>query len=192
MLSGQRKETFQSAGSVPNGGNDEQPVTNGRAQRSRATTRTNGWTASGSHIEGYNEVDEMDEESEAESSGNEWDGGDEDANDFVDDDEMSHGNSSTEDEFGAQQSLVVQLRYGKGKKADSIERNLNGPDLTTRLAVKMSPYLQESTVPGASIYSPDKPLLSNTPAISRADSRDVVPETKPEAPALSRQPIFHE
>lgn len=123
MLSGRRKETPPLQSSVgPSGGEEgeregegEQPVSNGRRrQRSGLGRLSNG---TGSHIEGYNEVDEMDEESDAASSGNEWNGGNED-NDYGDvDEEMSDVESSPGDGYGAgQQSLVVQLRYGKAKQ----------------------------------------------------------------------------
>ncbi|KKZ65241.1 hypothetical protein EMCG_08913 [[Emmonsia] crescens] len=86
----------------------------GSRQRSGLGRLSNG---TGNHIEGYNEVDEMDEESDAASSGNEWNGGNED-NDYGDvDEEMSDVESSPGDGYGAgQQSLVVQLRYGKAKQ----------------------------------------------------------------------------
>jgi hypothetical protein len=134
----------------------------------------------------------MDDESEAESSGDEWDGGDEDANDFVDEDEMSQDNSVTEDEIDAPRSLVVQLRYGKGKKAESVDGNLSASDITNCPSVKTPPYLQESTLTSTSAHSPDQPLLANTLAPSRTDSRDVLPEANPKAPTLSVQPIFNE
>ncbi|KAK2791666.1 hypothetical protein FQN52_004582 [Onygenales sp. PD_12] len=116
MLSGQRKEMSESVRPSPDDGG-EQPVFNGRPRRDRK--QTNGTAAD---IDGYNAVDEMDEESDAASSENDWDGGDED-NDFNgddDDEEMSDGGSITpgdgEEDGVGQQSLVVQLRYGKGKQ----------------------------------------------------------------------------
>ncbi|EEH36108.2 hypothetical protein PAAG_00431 [Paracoccidioides lutzii Pb01] len=144
MLSCQRKEVSLPVG---NGGHEdgkgdgenddddeEQPLSadNGRAHRNRAGRLING---AGSHIAGYNAVDEMDEESEAVSSGDERNGGDEDKDYGDGDEDMSDGDgeSSTgdgdggEDDFdvvesgdgdgaGRNQSLVVQLRYGKGKQ----------------------------------------------------------------------------
>ena len=74
-----------------------------RPQRSR-TTRTNGYA-------GY----DMEDDSEAQSSGNEWQGGDdEEENDFEgDDEEEASGDESVMN--GENPSLVVQLRYSKGK-----------------------------------------------------------------------------
>ncbi|EEQ87121.1 uncharacterized protein BDCG_02241 [Blastomyces dermatitidis ER-3] len=129
LLSGQRQESTpllpRSVG--PSGGEEgdgesEQPVSNGRRpHRSRMGRQSNG---AGRHIEGYNAVDEMDEESEAaSSSGNEWDGGED--NEYGDEDEeMSDAESYSPDPsdndgngYGtSQRSLVVQLRYGKAKR----------------------------------------------------------------------------
>ncbi|OJD12245.1 hypothetical protein AJ78_07129 [Emergomyces pasteurianus Ep9510] len=126
MLSGTRKEPPPQERDGPGHGEREEregeaPISNGRRpQRNRMSRLSNGVR---SHIEGYNAVDEMDDESDAASSGNEWDGGDED-NDYGDGDEngdedMSDVESSPDDDavYGAgQQSLVVQLRYGKVKQ----------------------------------------------------------------------------
>lgn len=83
---------------------------------------------SGAHIEGYNALDEMEDESDASSSGAEWDGGDDDdVDDHVVDEEdeedadMSDDGSSIagEEEAAAANvthprgSLVVALRYSK-------------------------------------------------------------------------------
>ena len=110
MTNGRDKEQ---AATAENG--NEHSITNGRPQRSNRGRLANG---AGNHIEGYNSLDEMDEESDAASSGNEWDGGDDDdANDNGDDDDKM---SEDEDDEGLDQpSLVVQLRYPKGKVASS-------------------------------------------------------------------------
>ena len=81
----------------------EEEEDTGRPQRSR-TTRTNGYA-------GY----DMEDDSEAQSSGNEWQGGDdEEENDFEgDDEEEASGDESVMN--GENPSLVVQLRYSKGK-----------------------------------------------------------------------------
>ncbi|OXV06550.1 hypothetical protein Egran_05683 [Elaphomyces granulatus] len=109
MLSGQRKGDLASA-PLSHGGDDDA----GRPQRN-TRGRANGWTK-----ESFNYVDEMDEESEAASSGNEWKGGDDEyRNEFEGDDEEE--SSQEEPMLGgeaANPSLVVQLRYGKGRKAN--------------------------------------------------------------------------
>jgi hypothetical protein len=108
MTNGRDKEL---ANAAENG--NEQSIANGRPQRS--SRLANG---SGAHIDDFNLLDEMDEESDAASSGNEWDGGDEvDADDDADDDDKM---SEDEDDLDLEQpSLVVQLRYPKGKVASS-------------------------------------------------------------------------
>lgn len=97
MLSGQREESEY----------EEEDAS--RPQRNRTSTHPNGYS-------GY-ALDDLNDESDAPSndSGNEWDGGDEDENDFEGDDE---GDDASGDESvinGEPRSLVVQLRYSKGK-----------------------------------------------------------------------------
>ncbi|KAG5292892.1 hypothetical protein I7I48_05119 [Histoplasma ohiense] len=139
MLSGQRKDRPQlpswsvGAGDEEVDGDVEQPVFNGgRPRRGTMVRLSNG---AGSHIEGYNAVDEIDEESEASpSSGNEWDG-DED-NDYGDgDEEMTDADSSSHDSDdetsydASHRSLVVQLRYGKARQG--LENSSPGPAPST-------------------------------------------------------------
>lgn len=101
------------------------------SSRTRQSVLSNGVAVKarpGAHIEGYNALDEMEEESDATSSGAEWDGGDDDdADDLVIDEEdeedadMSDDESSIADEEEAfiadktrsRTSLVVALRYQK-------------------------------------------------------------------------------
>lgn len=102
MLSGQREESEYE---------EEDAV---RPQRNRTSIHPNGYS-------GY-ALDDLDDESDARSndSGNEWDGGDEDENDF-------EGDDASEDESvinGELRSLVVQLRYNKGKAPGGSQ----GPD----------------------------------------------------------------
>lgn len=74
------------------------------------------------HIEGYNSLDSMDYESDATSSGGEWNGGDdEEADDHVNDEEEDEDlemsgddeDKATDEEEEERQSLVVSLRYLK-------------------------------------------------------------------------------
>lgn len=94
--------------SLLSGQRGEEDEETGRPRRTRGT-RANGYTD-------YN----MDEESDAgHSSGNEWQGGEEEEdNDFEGDDE---GDLSGDESIinGQDRSLVVQLRYGKGKVPSS-------------------------------------------------------------------------
>lgn len=96
LLSGQREDSEY----------EEEDAT--RPQRSRTSTHPNGYS-------GYAD-DDLDDESEARSndSGNEWDGGDEEENDFEGDDEGDDASGDESIVNGEPRSLVVQLRYGKG------------------------------------------------------------------------------
>ncbi|KAL1968995.1 hypothetical protein VTN77DRAFT_829 [Rasamsonia byssochlamydoides] len=104
MLSSQRRDDAQ----LQNGAN-----TTGRPRRS-TRGRVNGYG-------NRNYVDEMDDESEAASSGNELKGDEEYQNEFEgdDEDESSEDESMMDGEEGDPPSLVVQLRYGKGRKSNS-------------------------------------------------------------------------
>lgn len=126
MLSGRvdASET-RSNGAIEEAEGDDEgpPVSRGRARR---TTQQNGARPKPQprkHIEGYNSLDSMDDESDAASSGG-WDGGDDDeSEDHVEDDEededveMSDAeeNDSEEEDYNAHQSLVVSLRYLKSQ-----------------------------------------------------------------------------
>lgn len=89
----------------------EEPEDVGRPQRTRTLTRTNGYTD-------FSAIDEMGDDSEAaanSSSGNEWQGDDEedDQEIEVDEDEEISGDESVVDD--EPQSLMVQLKYDKRK-----------------------------------------------------------------------------
>ena len=101
-----------------------------RSRRSAHPTRKIDRSQRRSHIEGYNALDEMEDESDASSSGGDWDGDDDDdvdgniVDDEEDDADMSDsGNSADEEDFGvpAKHSLVVSLRYAKKTGNPSIE-----------------------------------------------------------------------
>ena len=88
------------------------------------------------HIDGYNSLDEMEDESDASSSGGDWDGGDDDDDvvlaDDVDDEEdedadMSDSVGSQDDEDGdlaGKGSLVVSLRYQKPPKTSNSQHHI--------------------------------------------------------------------
>lgn len=104
---------------------EEPPIAPGsRSTRTSGRTAVNGWTKGRKHIEGYNSLDEMDDEDDASSSGAEWDGGDEDEpgdpdNDMdVDDSEED----DFEDEEEEPQSLIVTLHYRKPVSTDTIPK----------------------------------------------------------------------
>ncbi|KAH0551695.1 hypothetical protein GP486_007086 [Trichoglossum hirsutum] len=103
---------------------DDEPVETmaaGRPRRSGLRKEVNGWPKGGSHIAGYNSVDEMDDEEEASSSGTDEYGADDD-DDEVDiaseeDNEISDEDTDMGDADGSRErkskSLVVSLRYGR-------------------------------------------------------------------------------
>ena len=142
MLSGQTEGSDQPGLSGLDGAEDdvEQPVLRGRPRR---TTQPNGAQSkarSRKHIDGYNSLDSMDDESDATSSGGGWDGEDDDdaddhAEDEDDDDvEMSDDEASLangvevadeEDGDDDQKSLVVSLRYSKPQASPLPEKTRN-------------------------------------------------------------------
>lgn len=116
------------------------------SSRTRQSALSNGTAVKarpGRHIEGYNALDEMEDESDATSSGAEWDGGDDDdADDLVIDEEdeedadMSEDESSIADEEVAvaaskprpRSSLVVALRYQKTADPDPPTVHINADE----------------------------------------------------------------
>lgn len=115
----------------------------GRPPRTR-TTRTNGYA-------GY---DFEDGSEGAQSSGNEWQGGDdEEDNDFEgDDEEEASGDESVVN--GETPSLVVQLRYGKGKapissNSPSVEQPAKDTTQEGGTTEQQPPTQQESGVNGS-------------------------------------------
>ncbi|KAF1809277.1 hypothetical protein P152DRAFT_461696 [Eremomyces bilateralis CBS 781.70] len=93
------------------------PPTRSGARPTRSGGRTaNGWAKGDAHIEDYNS-DEMDDEDDDVSSGNEWDG-DDDADDQMDDGDatdgsMSDGDLESDPEREGPRSLIVKLPYKK-------------------------------------------------------------------------------
>jgi hypothetical protein len=151
MHSGQQQNIDPAAdgsGELPNG--DEQNLDGELPSRIRgeAVTHQTGMNGrkSRAHIAGYNAVDEMEDESDASSSGHEWEGGDED--DEMDEDdneedgdtEMTNGNSDDEEDDTGHKSLVVSLRVTKPKQGEpesssaSIPRDDPSASSTTRIA----------------------------------------------------------
>ena len=99
---------------------DEEPTTRTRA---RGVAQHKPSIRQRKHIDGYNALDELEDESDATSSGGEWDGGDDDevdeniADDEEDEDvDMSDSGPSGDELEGTsidKHSLVVSLRYHK-------------------------------------------------------------------------------
>lgn len=103
---------------------EEPPIApGGRSTRTSGRTTVNGWARGGKHIEGYNSLDEMDDEDEASSSGAEWEGGDEEEPDEPDNDiEMEISEEDDFDDVEEGQSLVVKLRYHRPATTDAIRK----------------------------------------------------------------------
>ncbi|KAJ6155565.1 hypothetical protein N7470_006131 [Penicillium chermesinum] len=103
LLSGQREDSEEAYG------DDERP------QRARTSVNANGYS-------GYGD-DDLEDESEARSSGNDsgndWNSGDEEDNDFEGDDEGDNASGDESIIHGEPQSLVIQLRYGKGNESNA-------------------------------------------------------------------------
>lgn len=118
LLSGQTTERASPASGeyVRSEGSEELRASNTRATRSGSRPTANGWTKNRKHIDGYNSLDEMEDEDEATSSGQEWDGGDDDdAEDHMDaDEEEGFSDEVSDGDVSAQKrSLLVKLQYRK-------------------------------------------------------------------------------
>ena len=116
---------------------EDEPASHGRPRRTAQKSRVKAKTPSGRHTEGYDSLGSMDDESDATSSGNEWDGGDEDEpDDHVDDEEededvdMSDNSVAEEEDDNPRQSLVVTLRHVKSRPSP--------PSQDTRIGLAIS------------------------------------------------------
>lgn len=122
-------------------GDDEQPPTRSRL-RGAGRPRIDK-PRGGKYIDGYNSLDEMDDESSAQSSGNEWDGGDDDdgedegaddEEEEEDDDDVKMVNddvSVEEDKSEGERderarSLLVSFRYQKLGSSPRPQLDMNG------------------------------------------------------------------
>lgn len=151
------------------------------SSRTRQSALSNGATVKarpGRHIEGYNALDEMEDESDATSSGAEWDGGDDDdADDLVLDEEdeedadMSDDESSIADEEEAvaaykrrpQNSLVVALRYQKTADPPAVNTSVDeqGSDAKILNGQQSSPASPSAPLFGVAGSQPQVGELSN-------------------------------
>lgn len=111
------------------------PPVDGRSRRSNP--RLPSGLGRSSHIAGYNAVDELDDESDAPSTGDEWDGDDQDFEgrfDEDDDDAEADASSiaSSNDSFGAEpKSLIVRLKCAPEKLEQALQSsNHHGPPLS--------------------------------------------------------------
>lgn len=103
LLTGQREDS------------EDEDEDNTRPQRARTSTYPNGYSGyAAGDIE-----DESDGASNENESGNDWKDGDDDENAMEGDDEGEHMSGDESIVNGEPHSLVVQLRYGKGKVPSS-------------------------------------------------------------------------
>ena len=124
-----------------NGEEDESTGPRGRSTRAARSSVLAKKAGGGKHIEGYNSLDEMEDESDATSSGNEWDGADEDEpDDQADDEDEEEGDiemsdeergslgddESDEEHRRRSRSLVVSLRYSKNTSSSKSQPLTNG------------------------------------------------------------------
>ena len=164
MLSGQRTETVQEDGGEGLG------LSNGTSRRTRTSGGSNGWTQPRNHIEGYNSIDEMDDEPDAASSGDDYDAADGEDNFGDEDEEMSEGQSMDEEDMDIRPSLVVQLRYGKGNQAAKQESYPSPP-----AAIKSEAMTEEKPQPAP-------PSVPQPPTI---ESQPTPIERRPQTPPLN-------
>lgn len=127
LHSGQRRDDAVSTG-----------LQNGISASRRPQRSTRG-QVNGYATRNTNYVDELDDEPEAVSSGNEMQEDEEYQNEFEgdDEDESSEDESMVDDEEEVNRSLVVQLKYGKGRKL-SLEQE----------AAESGPVVDEATKTG--------------------------------------------
>ena len=116
------------------GEDEDEPVARGRPRRAAQQHRIKGKPNTRKPTGGYDSLGSMDDESDATSSGNEWDGGDEDEpDDNLDDEEededvdMSDNSVPEDEEEDPQQRLVVSLRYTKRHQSPPRQGTQNGP-----------------------------------------------------------------
>ncbi|KAL5362767.1 hypothetical protein BJX96DRAFT_177461 [Aspergillus floccosus] len=163
LLSGQRDE--------------EEEEEEGRPQRTR-TTRANGYT--------YEMDYEMDEGSDGgESSGNEWQGGEEeDENEFEgDDEEEVSGDESVVN--GENRSLVVQLRYNKDKMPS--DQSALDEQQTSQNGESKTEVVQTQAAGSLPPVQPQLPTLNGL--LVAAQEPPPALDTKPPAEVSNQAPV---
>lgn len=182
------------------------------SSRTRQSALTNGAAIKarpGRHIEGYNALDEMEDESDATSSGAEWDGGDDDdADDLVldeedeEDAEMSDDESSIADEEEAvasyksrpRSSLMVALRYQKTANLPTLHTSVDEHDPNAKLPNGQQPSIASPSAPdfGMAGFRPQVEKLSNekTNNLESAIQTDPIRPTSPQnRPNKDNEPV---
>ncbi len=154
---------------------EDEPVARGRPRRAAQQNRIKVKTFARKRTEGYDSLGSMDDESDATSSGNEWEGGDEDeVEDHIDDEEededvdISDNSMAQEEDDDPRQSLVVSLRYTKSRLSSPSQESRIGPtafkDHITSLMT-----INNSKGPSEMASSTDKAIesLNNVPKPTR-------------------------
>ena len=181
-----RLSNVHTNGALANGQSDEISEDNeGSGGRTRSTGLRGGANPSSrpkKHIDGYNDVDDMDEESDAAETENSWNSAEnddevdehvpnaiDDADDADDDMDVSVDDAEiSEDEiYGQQRSLVVTLRYPPRALTNGVsaDENIRNVGVTNPRLVPV----KEATIP-----HPAVPALSHTVALER----DIEPAEK--------------
>ena len=162
MLSGQAEGAEYNGSGINDDvdGDGEEPVSGDRSQHTAPKEKHR----PGKHIDGYNALDEMDDESDAPSSGNGWDSGVEDeADDQADDDdededededeepEMTDNNdgltqeqASEDGDDGRSLSLVVSLRYSKTGSSPLSRDATNGASALKQVRAAPAPTTDQT------------------------------------------------
>lgn len=164
-----------------------------RPQRTRTSIHPNGY--SGYDAEDLDDASEV--HSTANDSGNEWRGVDDDLeNDFEGDDEEGEEASAEESgENDEPESLVVQLRYGKGDASSNPEVQIDKPPPMQDVEMK---DVGESAAAESSVQAPPPtlpfssgPVVQQPPAMTAPSLSSVpIPQvpTQP-APAMAAPPV---
>lgn len=156
---------------------EDEPVSRGRPRRAAQQNRVKPKSLTGKHTKGYDSLGSMDDETDATSSGNEWDGGDEDElDDHVDDEEededvdMSDISGAEEEDDDPRQSLVISLRYKKRLPAPPSQDTQNRPAIS-----------EDHSVPPMTISSSKGLSETMYPADGLAESSSDAPNPNPDA-----------
>ena len=181
------------SGAAEDDEDEEEPVSRGRPRRAAQQSRVKAKTLSGKHTEGYDSLS-MDDESDATSSGNEWNGGDEDEpDDRVDDEEededvdMSDNSVAEEEEDDPRQSLVVSLRYLKSRPSPPSQDTRNESEPATSKDHSILPMTSRNAKESSEMaYSTDFPTKSlNDDAPKPTDAADTLySRSTPQYPPL--------
>ena len=179
MLSGQQDATQQSRNdelvTAEDDEDEDGPVSRGRPRRAAQQNRARSKPLARGHAEEYNSLGSMDDESDATSSGNEWDGGDGDEpDDHIDDDEedededvdMSENSVAEEDDDDLPQTLVVSLRYKRSRPFSPSEDTQNGSTISKDHSI-LPMTSHESREPTESVYLQDAPKSTQDAAANQ-------------------------